>query len=209
MLAFLEMLLQKMPLELFVVMGAFLEEIIAPIPSPFIMTTAAVAAVEQGYTWFPLVVLVLLAAAGKTIASWIVYVIADKSEDVILGKYGKYFGVSHAQVEKMGALFSKGWWDDVTMLVLRSLPIVPTFLVSVMAGVIKLNIRTYLITTFIGTVVRNTIYLAVGIYGFSFLGQAMELVESNRWWLLLLGVIVGGGIIVAIKLKERLQQKFF
>ena len=41
----LETLSQTINLQLFVIIGSFLEEIIAPIPSPFVMTTTAALAV--------------------------------------------------------------------------------------------------------------------------------------------------------------------
>ena len=39
-ITYLEKLAQYVPLEVFTVVGTFLEEVIAPIPSPFVLTTA-------------------------------------------------------------------------------------------------------------------------------------------------------------------------
>ena len=162
---FLEKLLYILPLEVFVFIGSFLEEIIAPIPSPFIMGSAAVAAVENNYTWWGFLILAVVGSVGKTIASYILYVIGDKGEDVVLGRFGKYFKISHEQLEKIGSLFSKSWWDDIVLFFLRALPLVPSFFFSIACGVLKINMRSFLITTFLGTIFRNILLLLIGIYG--------------------------------------------
>jgi len=165
MLQYVSQILTWVPLELFVFLGSIIEEILFPIPSPLIMTTAGVAAQQAGYSWFGFLILALFGAIGKTIASWAIYEFAEKSEDLILNRYGKYVGLSHARVEKIGSLFSKGLWDDAILFLLRVVPIVPTFLVSVVAGFIKVNRTTFLYTTFLGTIVRNLLFLYIGVYG--------------------------------------------
>lgn len=170
----LEQTLQQLPLEWFVFLGSFLEEVIAPIPSPFVMTTAGVIAQQQGLSWMLIFLLAVLGAVGKTLASWFVYLAADKGEDLVVKRYGKYLGVSHAQVEKIGRLFDKGWLDEVILIVLRATPIIPSVLVSVVSGVIKLRMRTYLLGTFLGTLIRNLFYLGVGIYGLNWLQHVQD-----------------------------------
>ncbi len=185
----IESLATSVSLEVFVVVGAFLEELIAPIPSPFVMTTAAVLAQVQGYTWMHLGFLILLATAAKTLSTYCVYVIADKAEDVVIGRFGKYFGVSHGHIESLGKMLTKSWWDDVLLLIARSVPIIPTFPVSVGAGVIKYNVRSYVLMTFIGTFIRNIIYLWVAYFGWNgFQAIRRDLWEHPLW--LAIGVIV-------------------
>lgn len=161
----LEKLLHILPLEIFVFIGSFLEEIIAPIPSPFIMGSAAVAAVEKNYAWWSFFILAVIGSVGKTLASYVIYIIADKGEDVVLGRFGKYFKISHEQLEKIGSLFSKGWWDDVVLFFLRVLPLVPSFFLSIACGVLKINMKSFIITTFLGTIFRNILLLLIGMYG--------------------------------------------
>lgn len=161
----LDLFIRSLNLEVFVTLGSFIEEVFAPIPSPFIMTTAAVLAVEKQYAWWAFGVLALLGAFGKTLACWLVYFVADKSEDIVVSKFGRYFGVTHQQVERVGSWFSRGWWDEVILFVLRAVPLAPSFMISVVCGLIKTNLRSYLFATFTGTLVRNGIYLLIGIYG--------------------------------------------
>ena len=157
----------KIPLELFVLIGSFVEEVIAPIPSPFIMTVAGSIAKAQEHTLLYLVVLAIFGAIGKTLGAWVLYYAADKAEDIIIGKFGKLLGVTHKEIEGIGKRFNKGWKDIIFLFVARAVPIIPSAPVSIVCGIIKLNIKIYLFSTFLGTCVRNTLFLYVGYVGVS------------------------------------------
>lgn len=207
-LNFLESLATSVSLEAFVVIGAFLEELLAPIPSPFVMTTAAVLAQVQGYNVFQLGILVVFAAVAKTASSYVVYVVADKAEDVIIGKFGKYFGISHRHIERIGKMLTGSWWDDVLLFFARAIPIVPTFPVSVGAGVIKYSVRSYVLMTFLGTAVRSIFYLWIAYFGWTqFQALRFQLWEHPVW--LVLGVLVGAVLLVLIlRTKETIWERF-
>ncbi len=80
----------------------------------------------------------------------------------MLTKFGRFLGVSHKEVEKFGAQLSGGWTDNLVMLALRAIPIIPTAPVSIIAGLLKLDVGTFLWTTAIGYAVRNYFYLYLG-----------------------------------------------
>jgi membrane protein DedA with SNARE-associated domain len=158
----LQMLGTIVPLPVFVVLGALIEEIIAPIPSPFVMTAAGSIAAAQHQPIWMLGVLALLGAAGKTFGSYVLYVLADKIENLLGSRLGKLIGISHEEIESIGKVLNHGWRDDFLIFALRAIPIVPTAPVSLVAGLIKVNLKTYLTATFVGIVVRNLIYLYLG-----------------------------------------------
>lgn len=164
-------LANTIPLEIFAFVGSFMEEIFAPIPSPLIMTTAGTLAHTQNQTLFYLFWLALAASFGKTIASWFYYMLADKTEDLILTRFGKFIGVTHNEIESIGKHFKGTWKDDVILFLVRALPIMPTSLVSVVCGFIKLNMRTYLQSTFIGYFIRSSIFLYLGYTGMATYGN--------------------------------------
>lgn len=171
----------KVPLELFTLVGTFVEEVIAPIPSPLMMTTAGSIAALQGKAMSYLLVLSVIGAIGKLFGAWILYFFADKAEDIVLGRFGKLLGVSHADVEKVGKHLNGGLRDDLILIVLRALPIIPSSVVSVGSGILKINLKTYLYTTFIGTIIRDFVFLYFGFVGVSaFEGyiKGFESVES-------------------------------
>jgi membrane protein DedA with SNARE-associated domain len=193
--------------DFFVVVGAFLEEIIAPIPSPFVMTTIAVIAQAQNFSFSYLVWLVILASAAKTLSGLLIYVIVDRAEDVIVGKYGKYFGVNHKSLEKIGSMLNHSWWDDVLLLISRAIPIIPTSLVTVAAGVIKYNVVSFITMTFLGTIVRNAFYLFVSYYGWEYIDVIKDRVISNPSLLITAIFISIISIIGLMKLKDILWEK--
>ena len=166
-------LAHTIPLDVFAFIGSILEEIIAPIPSPLVMTTAGTLAQTQNHTLLYLFWLAAVASLGKTIASWLYYVLADKTENLVLTRFGKYVGISHKEIKNIGRHFNGTWKDDVILLAVRALPIMPTSLVSVVCGFIKLNMRTYLQSTFIGYFIRSFIFLYLGYTGMATYGNIL------------------------------------
>ncbi|MBP6944826.1 VTT domain-containing protein [Patescibacteria group bacterium] len=155
----------KMPVWLFVLVGSFLEEIISPIPTYAVMVTAGTVARVQRISVLLLPVLAILSSLGKTLASYIYYVLADVVEDILVPRFGKYIGVTHADVELMGAKLSARRGDWWLLFSLRAIPIIPSVPVSVVAGLIKIDRNLFLSTTFVGTAVKNLLYLVVGFFG--------------------------------------------
>ena len=153
---------QTVPLPIFVTFGAAIEEIIAPIPSPLVMTLAGSLSAVSGSHWLTLVYLAVIGSLAKTVASYIVYVVSDKAEDLVLGKFGKFLGVNHKEVEKLGSQLSGGWKDDLVMLALRAIPIIPTAPVSIISGLLKIKLTTFFWTTAVGYAIRNYFYLYLG-----------------------------------------------
>ncbi len=158
-------LAEKIPVELFVMVGAAVEEILAPIPSPIIMTIAGGIAKAQQANVADLMLLALMGGLAKTAASWLVYVVSDKMEDVVVGKFGKYLGVTSKEVEKIGSYLKGGTRDILIIALARALPIMPTAPVSIACGVMKVNLRAYMIGTGIGTIVRSLMYMSLGYLG--------------------------------------------
>lgn len=150
------------PLPIFVFVGAFVEELVAPIPSPIVMTLAGSVAQSQGQTVVYLGWLALIGAVGKTFGSYLLYLVVDRAGDWFLDKFGRFVGVTSEEIEQFGRLLNKGWKDDVVLVILRALPIMPTAPVSIVCGLIGLNLVTYLRSTFIGTLLRNIFYLYLG-----------------------------------------------
>lgn len=195
----------QIAVEYFVAIGAAIEEIIAPIPSPIIMTLAGSVAKAQLRPAIYLLVLALIGAIAKTLASWIVYVISDKAEDIVIAKFGKFVGVTHKEVEKIGRYFSGGNKDMWVMMLARAIPIVPTAPVSIVSGIIKLNMRSYIIGTAIGTFFRNIMYLYLGYYGTSSAENILNGLDSIESVVQLLLVVIGGTVLAVMFYRREKQ----
>lgn len=164
---FIRSLAEELPIELFVFIGSIIEEIIAPIPSPLVTMMAGVLASSAGKPFILLVSLALIAGLSKTIIEWLFYILGDKAEDFIIRKFGPWLGVSHTEVESLGKHFHGTHRDKWMLLVIRSLPFMPTTPVSILAGIIKINMESYLFATSIGLTIRSLIFLIIGYTGFA------------------------------------------
>lgn len=193
-IAWLEQLAQQVPLTWFTFIGAFLEELIAPIPSPLVMTTSGSIAASQNMGIAMLFLAAVIGSLGKTIASYFIYVISDRAEDFVLKNFGKMVGVSHKEIEQLGKYLNKGWRDDFILFFLRAIPIMPSAPVSVISGVIKVNMRTYLTATFFGNIVRNMFYLYLGyvsLAAYHSIAEGLDTAETVA------KVVLAGGLVLA------------
>ncbi len=161
-ISWLEALSQQIPVTWFVFIGALVEEVIAPIPSPLVMMLAGSISASQSISLLFILVLALIGAFSKTIGSFVIYMIADKAEDIIISKFGKFLGVSRSDTEGLGKFLGEGKREGLAIFLMRAIPVMPTAPVSVIAGLIKVNLRSYLLSTFLGLIVRNSIYLYLG-----------------------------------------------
>ena len=165
-ITYLEQLAQDVPLTIFTFIGSVIDEVIAIVPSPFVPITAGTLAFEQNQTLGFLFIIALTGTLGKTLATLLTYWVADKLEDFLThSKIGKILGVDKDEIEKYGRYLDGTGKDEIIMIVLRALPFVPTLPVSVIAGLIKLDIWTYIFTTFIGTYIRFMFYLILAYEG--------------------------------------------
>jgi membrane protein DedA with SNARE-associated domain len=163
---FLEQLSQSIPLPIFTFIGSIIDEVFAPLPSPFVPITAGTLTYEQGLGFMFLFVVAFTGTLGKTVATLLTYWVADKFEDYLThSKLGKILGVDEAEIEKYGKFLDGTRKDDVILVFLRALPFIPTLPVSVIAGLIKINLWTYIWTTFVGTYIRFMFYLILAYEG--------------------------------------------
>lgn len=194
----------KVPLEIFALVGGFIEEIVSPIPSPIIMTTVGTIASYRGDGIYYLIWLSILASVGKTIGCVIFYVITDKLEDVFVTKYGKYFGLKQENLEILGKYFDNTWKDDLILIVLRTIPFFPSLPVSVICGAIKLNMNTYIRATFIGDFLRSMIFALIGYLGFE--GYHEILARFDKYEDIIL-YTMAAGILVAVFFLYKFKNK--
>lgn len=184
-----------MPLPLFAAVLSFLEEIVAPIPSGPVMLVVGSLSQVQGYAAPGLVVLVLCAVLGKVAGSLVVYTIADKAEDVIATKFVRLIGVSHAQIEAFGARFKGTWKDYVILTTLRTLPFIPSVVLSAGSGVLKIRLRVFIVATFFGSILRDAFFIYLG---YASIPAAENLIDQLGTVESLLQVLIAITLILAL-----------
>lgn len=201
---------QVLPLPLFAAVSSFVEEIIAPIPSGPVMLVMGSLASVQGYTLLGLAGLTLAAALGKLAGSLVVYTIADKTEDVFSGRITAFFGITHAQIERLGAKLGNGWKDYLFLTTLRALPFIPSVVLSFGAGVLKVPLRLFIVATFIGSLIRDALFLYVGYLGLKGAEEILGRVESLQTIVeivIVLGIVIGAGYLYYLHRKRSRAKK--
>lgn len=157
---------ETIPLEWFVLVASIVEEIVAPIPSPTVMMLAGSFASLQGYSFYGLVTLVCIGAIGKMFGAMFVYGISYYAEDIVINRFGNFFGVTQESVQQFGnKITENGFRGYVLLTLFRALPIVPSVIVSVGSGVCRVPFPMFVISTFLGTLVRDGLYLYAGYIG--------------------------------------------
>ena len=171
-----------LPLDVFAFLGSFIEEIIPPIPAPLIMTTAGSLVLAQHHAWIYLLWIAVIGSVGKTLASWVFYVLGEKFEHIVVGRFGKFIGINTQDVESLGKRFNGGWRDEIGLLTLRSIPVFPSVSVSIVCGIIRLNMRAFIMATFIGTIIKNLIYLYAGYGGLQAIHFFTRKIHQTSFW---------------------------
>ena len=77
-ISYLERLAQHVPLEVFTIIGTFLEEVIAPIPSPFVLATAGTITKAQNNPLSYIIFIAIIASISKTFGGYCLYIITVK-----------------------------------------------------------------------------------------------------------------------------------
>ena len=189
-----------MPLEVFAAVGSLVEEIIAPIPSPLVMTLTGSILQSQGKTFVYGLFIALIASVFKTIAQIGFYYLADKTEDIASSKFGKFFKFSHKDIENVGKHFKGGFRDEIIIVLGRALPILPSAVISVAAGFIKIDMFKYIRASLVGNYIRSLFFMYFGYYSiasYESLNKGYSTFEDIlRIGFLIFAVIVIGFILV-------------
>jgi membrane protein DedA with SNARE-associated domain len=186
---------QIVSLPWFVLIGSFAEEVISPIPSLLVMGTAGTIAFARGMGIGYLLTLSFVGNIGKTAGAWIYYAIGDALEDIFVPRFGKYFGVTHREIEQIGKRFTGGWKDAVALFLLRVLPFLPTTPVSLSCGIIKMRLSEYLAITFVANFIKDFVYLLVGYAGIAAFGRLWHTVNHIKFFF---HVAIAAGAIFAL-----------
>lgn len=193
----------QIPLVIFAPLASIVEEIIAPIPSPAVMIATGSLAAVQEKTFYYLILLAVLGSLGKLIGSVFVYYVADKIEDLFSGVLEKFFGVTHEDIESFGKKFTGQKKDYLVMFLLRALPIVPSSVVSIGSGILKIPIKIFVISTFLGSIVRDFIYIYFGYAGLSILVDFIKKSESIESYIQILVFLGIFGSLAFVYIKRR------
>ncbi|MGM0628930.1 MAG: DedA family protein [Patescibacteria group bacterium] len=155
-----------------VLAASFIEEIVAPLPSPVVMTTSGFFLLEGDLSLQFIFTLVFGVAipygVGVTLGSFFLYGIFRVFGEDAVRRWGSWFGISWSKVEDIKKKMDRSRWDEATLFFLRVIPIVPSAVLASVSGLIKMNFLKYTLITLIGVTLRACMFASLGWY----LGEA-------------------------------------
>jgi membrane protein DedA with SNARE-associated domain len=146
----------------------FIENIFPPIPSEIILPFGGfVTTLEKSEV--SIFGLIIFATLGSIFGAFILYWIGtllnvNKLETWLEKKWIKRLGFKKNEVEKTVKFFEK--WEGVAVFFGRCVPIVRS-LISIPAGMVKMNLLKFTLYTAFGSLVWNTLLISAG----AFLGE--------------------------------------
>ncbi len=140
---------------------ALIETIIPPIPTLAVFPTAGFVASQNGIPLEGLIPLVILGAAGATVGSTAIYVIALKLGRVVMLRYLNKMRISEEKLEQVEQWFEKH--GDKAVFICRIVPVMRE-MISIPAGLLKMNTVKFVIYTYAGSAVWACITILAGYY---------------------------------------------
>lgn len=156
--------LASLPLEWFTMLGSFTEELLSPMPSFVVFLPAGASLQAQGGPLTYLLCLGLLAGAGHTAASLILYSLANTFRDFLYAKRNKWLGVRKQDIQAIHERL-QGRWSWWLWFGARAIPFFPGAPLSVTGGFVRAPLATYATATFAGSSVNAIIYMYIGYMG--------------------------------------------
>ena len=166
-------------------LAMFIEGIFTPIPSEIIVPLAGfLASIGR----FNIVLVVLVSSLGAASGSSIAYLIGYRLGRPFIDRFGKYFGFGHDSLCRADAWFER--WGNYGILIGHSLPGIRS-IISFPAGIAKMDFKRFVLFTFMGAVIWNTVLAVAGyLLGASYLVISERIGEWKLDWVILGAVAI-------------------
>jgi membrane protein DedA with SNARE-associated domain len=148
-------------------MASIIEEIIAIIPSSVVQMGAGFLFLGGQEVGAPALVtllfmVVLPATLGVMVGSLPIYYATYFGGKPVIERFGRYFSVSWEEVERVEQHFAASGKIGRFIFICRALPVMPSVVITTFSGIVRVPVYTYLLYTFLGTLVRAGILGVVG-----------------------------------------------
>ncbi|MGG0935725.1 DedA family protein [Brevibacillus centrosporus] len=182
-------------LEQFSYIGIFLlmalENVFPPIPSEVILTFSGF---MTTYTTLSIPGVIISATMGSVMGAIVLYGIGYYLElekiELLVDRWGHILRLKREDIARANVWFDKyGYW---TIFLCRMVPLVRS-LISVPAGMTKMNVWLFLLFTTLGTLIWNVALVMLG----AFLGQSWEeILTFMDMYSTVAYAVIGGGIVI-------------
>lgn len=181
---------------IYVLLLMLVETIIPPIPSEMVLLVSAVSIVEQRKS---ILLLIAFATLGSYLGACFFYFIARKfSVETIyrLNSKLKVLGYKKQDIDKCINIFNK--YKYISVLMGRTIPVIRS-LISLPAGLCKMNFFRFSILTLIGSLIFNSGLIFVGVFFKSKIDFVVKII--NNYSYIIIGFIILILIIKSLKNK--------
>jgi len=165
-----------------VLLAVLIEEVVAPIPSGLVPLAAGFFLLppDAGFAVVgakALFLVALPAAIGISIGSSIFYGIAYYGGKPVIEQTKRYTGISWKDIERIEKRMAVGKRDEITLFVLRMLPVIPGFALSGFCGIVRYPFSKFLVITFLGSGLRAFALALAGWQAGEFYIRYMEVID--------------------------------
>jgi membrane protein DedA with SNARE-associated domain len=133
-----------------------MESMILPMPSELVMPFAGFLAAEHQFNFW---LVVLFSSLGSIFGSLLSYALGKYGGNKFVLKYGRYFLLDETDLQKTEDWFQRS--GEKTILISRFVPVV-RHLISIPAGIGKMNLKKFCIYTIIGATLWNSFLAYLG-----------------------------------------------
>ncbi len=174
-----------------------LESMVAPVPSEAVMPFVGFL-VYAGK--FNLIFVIIASSIGSILGSLVSYYVGFYGGKPLVLKVGKYLLLEEKHLDLATAFFQK--YGSITIFVSRFVPVM-RHLISIPAGIGKMNKKKFFVYTLAGATIWNSILVYFGIR----LGEKWTEISkySEILDVVIIGIIVIAGIYYLIKLRKRVN----
>lgn len=134
-----------------------LESMVAPVPSELVMPFAGFLVADGKMSLWLVILITSLASLTGSLLSYFVAYFGGKE---VIHRFGKFFLLDKGELEWTERWFEKR--GSITILVSRFIPVV-RHVISIPAGLARMNLKHFVAYTLIGATIWNTFLLFVGI----------------------------------------------
>lgn len=161
---------------------SFANELIAVIPYALILSGQLIFLSDSLSVALLAKLLVFVAVPvglGSTFGTLLLYGVAYWGGKPAVGKLERYLKFSWADVEKVNSRFKGVWYDEIIFLVLRSIPVMPSFPLTLAAGFFRMRFLPYFVLTVVGLTIRMMITLFIIGFGASGVSELLLLLYNK------------------------------
>jgi membrane protein YqaA with SNARE-associated domain len=161
---------------------SFVNELLAVIPYALILSGQLIFLTDTLSVALLAKLLVFVAVPvglGSTLGTLLLYGLAYWGGKPMVARLERYFRFTWEDVEKVNSRFKGVWYDEVVFLVLRSIPVVPSFPLTIAAGFFRMRFLPYFVLTAVGLMVRMMLTLFIIGFGASGVSELLLLLYNK------------------------------